>query len=71
MKVKVIGVKSRHSVVRQERFLNSECGPLDSNASGSLVAVVRGLVTSPPLLHQLALLSDFLLLMHQVNLVIP
>lgn len=50
----------------QERFLNSECGPLDPVASAALVDVVRGLIGAPPLLHRLALLCDFLLLMHQV-----
>lgn len=51
----------------KERFLNSKCGPLDPVASGSLVEVVRGLVGAPPLLHRLALLCDFLLLMHQAS----
>ncbi|KAF9805732.1 hypothetical protein SFRURICE_009364 [Spodoptera frugiperda] len=51
----------------QERFLNSECGPLDPVASAALVDVVRGLIGAPPLLHRLALLCDFLLLMHQAS----
>ncbi|KAJ8731033.1 hypothetical protein PYW08_002446 [Mythimna loreyi] len=51
----------------KERFLNSECGPLDAVASSALVEVVRGLVGAPPLLHRLALLCDFLLLMHQAS----
>lgn len=52
--------------VVQERFLNSECLPLSAATSNNLVELVRGLVGSPPLLHHIALLTDFLLLMHQV-----
>ncbi|CAB3250851.1 unnamed protein product [Arctia plantaginis] len=51
----------------KERFLNSKCGPLDPVASSSLVEVVRGLVGAPPLLQRLAMLCDFLLLMHQAS----
>ncbi|KAH9642066.1 hypothetical protein HF086_007186 [Spodoptera exigua] len=51
----------------KERFLNSDCGPLDPVASTALVDVVRGLIGAPPLLHRLALLCDFLLLMHQAS----
>lgn len=51
----------------QERFLNSSCGALGGAASSGLVEVVRGLLGAPPLLHRLALLCDFLLLMHQVR----
>ncbi|KAJ0175382.1 hypothetical protein K1T71_008541 [Dendrolimus kikuchii] len=51
----------------KERFLNSECGPLDPSASSTLVEVVRGLMGTPPLLHKVALLCDFLLLMHQAS----
>ncbi|XP_063893728.1 lysosomal-trafficking regulator isoform X1 [Helicoverpa armigera] len=51
----------------KERFLNSECGPLDAVGSAALVDVVRGLVGAPPLLCRLAALADFLLLMHQAS----
>ncbi|KAJ2949921.1 hypothetical protein O0L34_g11239 [Tuta absoluta] len=51
----------------KERFLNSECGPLEPAASTSLVQLVRGLMGSPPQLERLVLLADFLLLMHQAS----
>ncbi|CAH2075885.1 unnamed protein product, partial [Iphiclides podalirius] len=51
----------------KERFLNSDCGPLSASASDSLVELVRALMGSPPLLCHLALLCDFLLLMHQAS----
>ncbi|KAL0880570.1 hypothetical protein ABMA27_001801 [Loxostege sticticalis] len=58
----------RHLLVAcKERFLNSECLPLSAATSNNLVELVRGLVGSPPLLHHIALLTDFLLLMHQAS----
>lgn len=50
----------------QERFLNSERPALGQQTSLALVALVRALLGHPPLLAHLALLADFLLLMHQV-----
>ncbi|XP_068632713.1 lysosomal-trafficking regulator [Battus philenor] len=51
----------------KERFLNSDSGPLSTSASNSLVELVRALMGTPPLLCHLALLCDFLLLMHQAS----
>ncbi|XP_045534557.1 uncharacterized protein LOC123721123 [Papilio machaon] len=51
----------------KERFLNSDSGPLSTSASNSLVELVRALVGTPPLPAHLALLCDFLLLMHQAS----
>ncbi|XP_041987707.1 lysosomal-trafficking regulator isoform X2 [Aricia agestis] len=60
----------------KERFLNSECGGMDEHASDCLVGVARALLTgstalaaapAPPALNELALLADFLLLMHQAS----
>ncbi|KAG6445486.1 hypothetical protein O3G_MSEX003934, partial [Manduca sexta] len=51
----------------KERFLNSDCGPLDPIASNNLVEVVRGLIGTPPALERVAQLCDFLLLMHQAS----
>ncbi|KAM3959590.1 LOW QUALITY PROTEIN: lysosomal-trafficking regulator mauve [Aphomia sociella] len=51
----------------KERYLNSECGPLEEGASESLVQLVRALLGAPPQLAQLAHLADFLLLMHQAS----
>ncbi|CAG4961677.1 unnamed protein product [Parnassius apollo] len=51
----------------KERFLNSDSGPLGAAASSSLVQLARALLGSPPLLQHLALLADFLLLMHQAS----
>ncbi|XP_072938905.1 lysosomal-trafficking regulator [Epargyreus clarus] len=51
----------------KERFLNSECPPLDAATSRSLVELVRALAGAPPPLRAVALLCDFLLLMHQAS----
>ncbi|XP_050669610.1 lysosomal-trafficking regulator-like [Leptidea sinapis] len=51
----------------KERFLNTESGPLSEECSNTLVDVTRALLGSPPLLGDVALLADFLLLMHQAS----
>ncbi|XP_047508716.1 lysosomal-trafficking regulator isoform X1 [Pieris napi] len=51
----------------KERFLNSDSGPLSERGSLTLVQVVRTLLDAPPLLANIALLADFLLLMHQAS----
>ncbi|CAH0714099.1 unnamed protein product, partial [Brenthis ino] len=51
----------------KERFLNSERPALSATASAELVGLVRALLGRPPLLCHLALLCDFLLLMHQAS----
>ncbi|XP_052739535.1 lysosomal-trafficking regulator isoform X2 [Bicyclus anynana] len=51
----------------KERFLNSERPAFGQETSVALVALVRALLGHPPLLCHLALLADFLLLMHQAS----
>jgi hypothetical protein len=52
----------------QERFLTSESAALSAASARDLVQLVRALLGTPPLRAHLALLSRFLLLMHQVRL---
>lgn len=47
--------------------MTSERPALSSAASRELVALVRALLGEPPLLGHLAMLCDFLLLMHQAS----
>nr|XP_026501323.1 lysosomal-trafficking regulator isoform X3 [Vanessa tameamea] len=51
----------------KERFLNSSRPALGGAASARLVSLLRALLGSPPPLPHLALLADFLLLMHQAS----
>ncbi|XP_045768851.1 lysosomal-trafficking regulator isoform X1 [Maniola jurtina] len=51
----------------KERFLNSERPAFGQETSIALVDLVRALLGHPPLLCHLALLCDFLLLMHQAS----
>ncbi|XP_038214540.1 lysosomal-trafficking regulator, partial [Zerene cesonia] len=51
----------------KERFLNSEAPALSERSSGTLVRLVRALLDAPPLLANIALIADFLLLMHQAS----
>ncbi|CAH2107925.1 unnamed protein product [Euphydryas editha] len=51
----------------KERFLNSSRAALSDACSARLVALIRALLGAPPPLPHLALLADFLLLMHQAS----
>ncbi|CAG4966953.1 unnamed protein product [Colias eurytheme] len=51
----------------KERFLNSDASALSERSSSTLVRLVRALLDAPPLLANIALIADFLLLMHQAS----
>lgn len=50
----------------QERFLNHDMKKLSIVASYSLVELIRSLIGNPPLTHHIALIMDFLVLIHKV-----
>ncbi|XP_060803751.1 lysosomal-trafficking regulator [Amyelois transitella] len=51
----------------KERYLSTECEPMEQSCSSFLVRAARGLLHPAPALQRLTTLADFLLLMHQAS----